>query len=235
MVTYRCSSYANSCVDLGKKLPLGLQLAHWKIYSVDYDDPENSDYMEKVEIDEETGTLLTPEYPPIGDSWYDPFQSVGLLTTLPSMAGSIYSGVQNLYQSVVVNVQLGHQLDYKVDTADSDSGFIIPFDLVNLNRISIVKGCDLVSSSFFVVCEYFKFDRVHYKSWKKWVKVVLQIIVVIIVIIIVCVPWLFLGCTKRCPIRCIYGCNQSLEFIIVYNTYGCSVGCPLGCNHFLAF
>lgn len=179
------ANYANSCVNLGKKLPLGLQLAHWKIYRVDHDDPENSDYMEKVEIDEETGTLLTPKYPPIGDSWYDPFQSVGLLTTLPSMAGSIYSGVQNLYQSVVVNVQLGHNLDYKVDTADSDSGFIIPFDLVNLNRISIVKGCDLVSSSFFVVCEYFKFDRVHYKSWKKWVKVVLQIIVIIIVIIII--------------------------------------------------
>ena len=179
------ANYANSCVDLGEKLPLGLQLAHWDIYRVEQDDPENSDYMEKVEIDEETGTLLTPEYPPIGDSWYDPFQSVGLKVTLPSMAGSIYSGVQNLYQSVVVNVQLGHKLDYKIDTADSDSGFIIPFDLVNLNRISIVKGCDLVSSSFYVVCEYFKFDRVHYKSWKKWIKVVLQIIVIIIIIIII--------------------------------------------------
>ena len=178
------ANYSTSCVNLGKKLPLDLELAHWSIDSIIYDDPENSDYMDKVEVDED-GNLLTPEYPPIGDSWYDPFQSVGLLTTLPSMAGSIYSGVQNLYQSVVVNVQLGHKLDYKVNTADSDSGFIIPFDLVNLNRISIVKGCDLVSSSFFVVCEYFKFDRVHYKSWKKWVKVVLQIIVVIIVIIII--------------------------------------------------
>ena len=178
------ANYANSCVNLGKQLPRGLELDGWHIYSVEYDDPENSDYMEKVEIDED-GKLLTPEYPPISDSWYDPFQSVGLKVTLPSMAGSIYSGVQNLYQSVVVNVQLGHKLDYKINTADSDSGFIIPFDLVNLNRISIVKGCDLVSSSFYVVCEYFKFDRVHYKSWKKWIKVVLQIIVIIIVIIII--------------------------------------------------
>ena len=178
------ANYANSCVNLGKQLPRGLELNGWHIYSVEYDDPENSDYMEKVEIDED-GKLLTPEYPPISDSWYDPFQSVGLKVTLPSMAGSIYSGVQNLYQSVVVNVQLGHKLDYKINTADSDSGFIIPFDLVNLNRISIVKGCDLVSSSFYVVCEYFKFDRVHYKSWKKWIKVVLQIIVIIIIIIII--------------------------------------------------
>lgn len=178
------ADYANSCVNLGKKLTIGMQLGHWSIYDIEYDDPENSDYMDQVEIDED-GNLLTPEYPPISDSWYDPFQSVGLKVTLPSSAGSIYSGVQNLYQSVVVNVQLGHKLNYNIDTADSDSGFIIPFDLVNLNRISIVKGCDLVSSSFFVVCEYFKFDRVHYKSWKKWVKVVLQVIVVIIVIIII--------------------------------------------------
>lgn len=175
--SFALAAYSTSCVNLGKRLPADLH--DYSIIDITEasKDPPTED---KDEEDEENNP--TPSY---GESWYDPYQSAGLEDTLPSITGSIYSGVQNLYLNVVVNVQLGHKLEYKPEIADSDSGFIIPFDLVNLNRISMIKGCDLVASSFYVITEYYQFDRVHFKRWKKWVKIVLQIIVVIVTIVII--------------------------------------------------
>ena len=173
--SFALAAYSTSCVNLGKRLPADLH-----DYNID-DITKASDDVPPEDEEEED----KPSDPPYGETWYDPYQSAGLEDTLPSITGSIYSGVQNLYLSVVVNVQLGHKLEYKPEIADSDSGFIIPFDLVNLNRISMIKGCDLVASSFYVITEYYQFDRVHFKRWKKWVSIILQIIVVIIAIVII--------------------------------------------------
>lgn len=180
--TFALADYSTSCVNLGKRLPLNLQ--DYEITDITEASDDASSEDEKA-ADKEGN----PISPPYTETWYDPYQSIGLENTLPSIAGSIYSGVQNLYLNVVVNVQLGHKLEYKPEIADSDSGFIIPFDLVNLNRISMVKGCDLVASSFYVITEYYQFDRVHFKRWKKWVKVILQIIVVIVAIVIIVISY----------------------------------------------
>lgn len=173
--SFALAAYSTSCANLGKRLPAGLQ-------DYDIDDITEASDDPPTEDEEEEDNPIAPSYV---ETWYDPYQGMGLDDILPSIKGSIYSGVQNLYLNVVVNVQLGHKLEYKPEIADSDSGFIIPFDLVNLNRISMIKGCDLVASSFYVITEYYQFDRVHFKRWKKWVSIVLQIIVVIIVIVII--------------------------------------------------
>lgn len=123
---------------------------------------------------------------PVYGALYDPIQGSGsqLLGLLFQSAGSVYIGIQNIYHNLVCNVQLGHKFEIKVESADDESGFIIPFDLVNMGRMGIFKLNDLMRSGLYVVSEYFKWDRVHFKRWKKWVGYILAAIIIIIAIIV---------------------------------------------------
>ena len=71
-----------------------------------------------------------------------------------------------------------------MQSADDESGFIIPFDLVNMHRMGIFKLNDLMRSGLYVVSEYFKWDRVHYKKWKKYVGYILGAIIIIVAIVV---------------------------------------------------
>ena len=123
---------------------------------------------------------------PVYGALYDPIQgeSSKLLGLLAQCAGSVYVGIQNIYHNLVCNVQLGHKFEIKMQSADDESGFIIPFDLVNMRRMGIFKLNDLMRSGLYVVSEYFKWDRVHYKRWKKWVGYILGAIIIIVAIVV---------------------------------------------------
>lgn len=133
-----------------------------------------------------TTTVEKLESFPVYGALYDPIQgrSSQLLGLLFQCAGSVYIGIQNIYHNLVCNVQLGHKFEIKVESADDESGFIIPFDLVNMGRMGIFKLNDLTRSGLYVVSEYFKWDRVHFKKWKKWVGYILAAIIIIIAIIV---------------------------------------------------
>ena len=123
---------------------------------------------------------------PIYGALYDPIQgeSSKLVGLLKQCAGSVYVGIQNIYHNLVCNVQLGHKFEIKMQSADDESGFIIPFDLVNMRRMGIFKLNDLMRSGLYVVSEYFKWDRKHYKKWKKWVGYILGAIIIIVAIVV---------------------------------------------------
>ena len=123
---------------------------------------------------------------PVYGALYDPMQgeSSKLVGLLVQCAGSVYVGIQNIYHNLVCNVQLGHKFEIKIQSADDESGFIIPFDLVNMRRMGIVKLNDLMRSGLYVVSEYFKWDRKHYKKWKKWVGYILGAIIIVVAVIV---------------------------------------------------
>ena len=123
---------------------------------------------------------------PVYGALYDPLQgnSSKLVGLLAQCAGSVYVGIQNIYHNLVCNVQLGHKFEIKMQSADDESGFIIPFDLVNMRRMGIFKLNDLMRSGLYVVSEYFKWDRKHYKKWKKWVGYILGAIIIIVAVIV---------------------------------------------------
>ena len=123
---------------------------------------------------------------PVYGALYDPIQgkSSKLLGLLAQCAGSVYIGIQNIYHNLVCNVQLGHKFEIKMQSADDESGFIIPFDLVNMRRMGIFKLNDLMRSGLYVVSEYFKWDRKHYKKWKKWVGYILGAIIIVVAVIV---------------------------------------------------
>ena len=123
---------------------------------------------------------------PVYGALYDPIQgeSSKLVGLLKQCAGSVYVGIQNIYHNLVCNVQLGHKFEIKMQSADDESGFIIPFDLVNMRRMGIFKLNDLMRSGLYVVSEYFKWDRKHYKKWKKWVGYILGAIIIVVAIIV---------------------------------------------------
>ena len=126
------------------------------------------------------------EQVPVYGALYDPLQghSSKLVGLLKQCAGSVYVGIQNIYHNLVCNVQLGHKFEIKMQSADDESGFIIPFDLVNMRRMGIFKLNDLMRSGLYVVSEYFKWDRKHYKRWKKFVGYILGAIIIIVAIIV---------------------------------------------------
>lgn len=123
---------------------------------------------------------------PVYGALYDPLQgeSSKLVGLLKQCAGSVYVGIQNIYHNLVCNVQLGHKFEIKMQSADDESGFIIPFDLVNMRRMGIFKLNDLMRSGLYVVSEYFKWDRKHYKRWKKFVGYILGAIIIIVAIVV---------------------------------------------------
>lgn len=123
---------------------------------------------------------------PVYGALYDPIQgeSSKLVGLLKQCAGSVYVGIQNIYHNLVCNVQLGHKFEIKMQSADDESGFIIPFDLVNMRKMGIFKLNDLMRSGLYVVSEYFKWDRKHYKRWKKYVGFILGAIIIIIAIVV---------------------------------------------------
>ena len=123
---------------------------------------------------------------PVFGALYDPLQgkSSQLLGLLAQCAGSVYVGIQNIYHNLVCNVQLGHKFEIKMQSADDESGFIIPFDLINMRQMGIFKLNDLMRSGLYVVSEYFKWDRKHYKKWKKWVGYILGAIIIVVAIIV---------------------------------------------------
>ena len=123
---------------------------------------------------------------PVYGALYDPIQgeSSKLMGLLAQCAGSVYVGIQNIYHNLVCNVQLGHKFEIKMQSADDESGFIIPFDLVNMRRMGIFKLNDLMRSGLYVVSEYFKWDRKHYKKWKKFVGYILGAIIIIVAIVV---------------------------------------------------
>lgn len=123
---------------------------------------------------------------PVYGALYDPIQggSSKLGGLLKQCAGSVYVGIQNIYHNLVCNVQLGDKFQIKMQSADDESGFIIPFDLINMRRMGIFKLNDLMRSGLYVVSEYFKWDRKHYKRWKKFVGYILGAIIIIVAIIV---------------------------------------------------
>lgn len=123
---------------------------------------------------------------PVYGALYDPIQgeSSKLIGLLKQCAGSVYVGIQNIYHNLVCNVQLGHKFEIKLQSADDESGFIIPFDLVNMRRMGIFKLNDLMRSGLYVVSEYFKWDRKHFKRWKKFVGYILGAIIIIVAIVV---------------------------------------------------
>lgn len=129
---------------------------------------------------------------PVYGALYDPIlgSSSKLFGLLEQCAGSVYIGIQNIYYNLVCNVQLGHKFELKAQIADDESGFIIPFDLVNMSRMGVFKLNDLMRSGLYVVSEYFKWDRKHFKRWKKWIGYILGAIIIIvsIVVAIYCPP-----------------------------------------------
>lgn len=145
---------------------------------------------DKVEIKEDTSSRPHSHQEivkvPVYGALYDPLQgeSSKLVGLLAQCAGSVYVGIQNIYHNLVCNVQLGHKFEIKTQSADDESGFIIPFDLVNMRRMGIFKLNDLMRSGLYVVSEYFKWDRVHYKKWKKYVGYILGAIIIIIAIVV---------------------------------------------------
>ena len=145
-------------------------------------------YDEEIEQDTESSHHGYPTIVkiPVYGALYDPLQgkSSKLVGLLKQCAGSVYVGIQNIYHNLVCNVQLGHKFEIKMQSADDESGFIIPFDLVNMRRMGIFKLNDLMRSGLYVVSEYFKWDRVHYKRWKKWVGYILGAIIIIVAVIV---------------------------------------------------
>lgn len=123
---------------------------------------------------------------PVYGALYDPMQgkSSELVGLLKQCAGSVYVGIQNIYHNLVCNVQLGHKFEIKMQSADDESGFIIPFDLINMRKMGIFKLNDLMRSGLYVVSEYFKWDRKHYKRWKKFVGYILGAIIIIVAIVV---------------------------------------------------
>lgn len=123
---------------------------------------------------------------PVYGAIYDPIQgrTSQLIGLLAQCAGSVYIGIQNIYHNLVCNIQLGKKIELKTESADDESGFIIPFDLINMGRMGVFKLNDLMRSGLYVVSEYFKWDRVHFKRWKKWVGYILAAIIIIIAIIV---------------------------------------------------
>lgn len=146
-------------------------------------------YEEEKEIKDKkhgnTGKVELVRYPVYG-AIYDPIvgPNTQVLGLLVGCAGSVYIGIQNIYHNLVCNVQLGKDIEIKLESADDESGFIIPFDLVNMNKMSLFKLNDLMKSSLYVVSEYFQWDRVHFKSWKKWVGYLLAVVVIVIAIVV---------------------------------------------------
>lgn len=143
---------------------------------------------EIVEKDTESSFHERPEIVkvPVYGALYDPMQGEAskLAGLLKKCAGSVYVGIQNIYHNLVCNVQLGDKFKIKTQSADDESGFIIPFDLINMRRMGIFKLNDLMKSGLYVVSEYFKWDRKHYKRWKKYVGYILGAIIIIIAIIV---------------------------------------------------
>ena len=145
---------------------------------------------EKVEIKDETSSRPHSHSElvkvPVYGALYDPIQgeSSKLMGLLAQCAGSVYVGIQNIYHNLVCNVQLGHKFEIKTQSADDESGFIIPFDLINMHRMGIFKLNDLMRSGLYVVSEYFKWDRKHYKKWKKFVGYILGAIIIIVAIVV---------------------------------------------------
>ena len=123
---------------------------------------------------------------PVYGALYDPIQgeSSKLVGLLKQCAGSVYVGIQNIYHNLVCNVQLGHKFEIKMQSADDESGFIIPFDLINMRHMGIFKLNDLMRSGLYVVSEYFKWDRKHFKRWKKFVGYILGAIIIIVAIVV---------------------------------------------------
>lgn len=145
---------------------------------------------EKVEIKDETSSRPHSYQEivevPVYGALYDPIQgkSSKLMGLLAQCAGSVYVGIQNIYHNLVCNVQLGHKFEIKMQSADDESGFIIPFDLINMRKMGIFKLNDLMRSGLYVVSEYFKWDRKHYKKWKKFVGYILGAIIIIVAIVV---------------------------------------------------
>lgn len=145
---------------------------------------------EKVEIKNDTSSRPHSYQEivkvPVYGALYDPIQgeSSKLVGLLKQCAGSVYVGIQNIYHNLVCNVQLGHKFEIKMQSADDESGFIIPFDLINMRRMGIFKLNDLMRSGLYVVSEYFKWDRKHYKKWKKFVGYILGAIIIIVAIVV---------------------------------------------------
>ena len=145
---------------------------------------------EKVEIKDETSSRPHSHTEivevPVYGALYDPIQgeSSKLVGLLKQCAGSVYVGIQNIYHNLVCNVQLGHKFEIKTQSADDESGFIIPFDLINMRHMGIFKLNDLMRSGLYVVSEYFKWDRKHYKRWKKFVGYILGAIIIIVAIVV---------------------------------------------------
>lgn len=145
-------------------------------------------YDEEIRYPDNNNNISDPEIIkiPVYGAIYDPIQgrTSQLTGLLAQCAGSVYIGIQNIYHNLVCNIQLGKKIELKTESADDESGFIIPFDLVNMSRMGIFKLNDLMRSGLYVVSEYFKWDRVHFKRWKKWVGYILAAIIIIIAIIV---------------------------------------------------
>lgn len=145
-------------------------------------------YDEEIEQNTESSHPGSPEIVkvPVYGALYDPIQgeSSKLVGLLKQCAGSVYVGIQNIYHNLVCNVQLGDKFEIKTQSADDESGFIIPFDLINMRRMGIFKLNDLMRSGLYVVSEYFKWDRKHYKRWKKYVGYILGAIIIIVAIVV---------------------------------------------------
>ena len=148
-------------------------------------------YDEEIQEVEDDTRSIHHGYPeivkvPVYGALYDPIQgeSSKLVGLLKQCAGSVYVGIQNIYHNLVCNVQLGHKFEIKMQSADDESGFIIPFDLINMRRMGIFKLNDLMRSGLYVVSEYFKWDRKHYKKWKKWVGYILGAIIIVVAVIV---------------------------------------------------
>lgn len=171
-------NYSLSCQNIGSRYDV--VNTHDVVYYVE----------EMVEIKDETSSRPHSHQEmvkvPVYGALYDPIQgeSSKLVGLLMQCAGSVYVGIQNIYHNLVCNVQLGHKFEIKMQSADDESGFIIPFDLINMRHMGIFKLNDLMRSGLYVVSEYFKWDRKHYKRWKKFVGYILGAIIIIVAIVV---------------------------------------------------
>lgn len=171
-------NYSLSCQNIGSRYDV--VNTHDVVYYVE----------EMVEIKDETSSRPHSHQEmvkvPVYGALYDPIQgeSSKLVGLLAYCAGSVYIGIQNIYHNLVCNVQLGHKFEIKMQSADDESGFIIPFDLINMRHMGIFKLNDLMRSGLYVVSEYFKWDRKHYKRWKKFVGYILGAIIIIVAIVV---------------------------------------------------
>ena len=168
-------NYSLSCQNIGSRRDV-VNTEDIVYYDEEIKQDPNSSFQDSPEI------IKVPVY----GALYDPIQgeSSKLVGLLKQCAGSVYIGIQNIYHNLVCNVQLGDKFEIKMQSADDESGFIIPFDLVNMRRMGIFKLNDLMRSGLYVVSEYFKWDRVHYKRWKKYVGYILGAIIIIVAIVV---------------------------------------------------